>query len=323
MKKFLHANIFRSSLLIVLLAAFLFLYLPYRRDIKNAYAKLNALERQVVDTDCGPIEIAERGEGQPVLAVHGIAGGADQGLGLVESYLGTGYKVIAPSRFGYLGSPLPADATPATQADAFVCLLDALEIRQATVVATSAGGTSALQMALRHPERIQSLVLLSTAAPTVGKYVTLPPKPVAQVVFNSDFLMWGITTHLQPMMYPAVGIPEGYPRSAVEQASVSGVIRSVLPIRQRTQGFVFDMFTSNLDMDQYPEQYPMEAIRVPTLIIHAVDDPLAKYENAEALAARIPTAKLVSIPSGGHLFLGMDETVRSEIAQFLSFSLAR
>ena len=129
--------------------------------------------------------------------------------------------------------------------------------------------------------------------------------------------MWVLTTHFQTAMQPAIGIPEGYVFTDAEQAMVSDVIRSVLPIERRTAGFVFDMFTSNLDMDQHLDQYPMESIRVPTLIIHAVDDPLAKYENAAALAARIPKAELLSIPSGGHLLLRMEETVRQEIARFV------
>ena len=304
-------------ILVALIGWALFLYLPYRRDIRNAYAHLDSIERQVVETECGPIEVAIRGEGEPVLVSHGIGGGFDQGLGLAEAYLGDGYKIIAPSRFGYHATPLPADATPASQADAFVCLLDALEIERITVVANSAGGTSAIQMALRHPERIEALVLISTAAPTVGEYISLPPKPVIQFVFGSDFLMWMITTHFESMMQPTVGVPGGYALSEVEQLMVTGVIRSILPIKPRTDGFVFDMFTSNQDMDQHPDQYPMEAIRVPTLVIHAVDDPLAKYENAEALAARIPNAKLLSIPSGGHLLLRMEEMVRAEIARFI------
>ena len=295
----------------------LLVYLPYRRDIQNAYNNLDTIERQVVETGCGPIEVAIRGEGEPVLVSHGIGGGFDQGLGLAKVYLGDGYKVIAPSRFGYHATPLPADATPASQSDAFVCLLDSLHIEKVTVMANSAGGTSALQMALRHPERIHALVFVSTAAPTVGTYISLPPKPVIQTVFGSDFLMWALTTHFQSAMQPAIGIPDGYVFTDAEQAMVSDVIRSVLPIKPRTAGFVFDMFTSNLDMDQHPDQYPMETIRVPILIIHAVDDPLAKYENAEALAARIPDAELLSIPSGGHLLLRMEGTVRQEIARFV------
>jgi pimeloyl-ACP methyl ester carboxylesterase len=303
---------------ILLVLSFVFLYLPYRRDIRNAYAKLDSIERQVVATDCGPIEIAVQGEGETILVSHGIGGGFDQGLGLAEAYLGDGYKVIAPSRFGYHGTPLPADASPASQADAFVCLLDSLGIQQVTVMANSAGGTSAIQLALHHPERIKALVFVSTAAPSVGEYnVTLPPKPVIQTVFGSDFLTWMLTHHFESAMKPAMGIPQGYTLSEMEQAQVTAVIRSVLPIKRRTAGFVFDMFTSNLDMDNHPDQYPLEEINVPVLVIHAVDDSLAPYTNAEALAKRIPDANLLSIPSGGHLLLSQEATVRSEIARFL------
>ena len=319
MNQFIHSNALRLSILMIILLAFIFLlYLPYRRDIRNAYDHLESLERQIVETDCGPIEVAIRGEGEPVLVIHGISGGFDQGIGISQSSLGAGYKAIAPSRFGYLGTPMPANATPATQADAYVCLLDALHLEKVTIMAYSAGGTSAVQMALRHPDRVKALIFVSTAAPTVGEYIALPPKPVIQFAFNSDFLMWVITTHFQQIMKPAMGVPARYPLSEAERLQVSDSIRSVLPIELRTAGFVFDMFTSNVDMDQHPADYPMESIRIPTLIIHAVDDSLASYENAKALAERIPNAKLFSIPSGGHLLLGSDETVRSETALFLS-----
>jgi pimeloyl-ACP methyl ester carboxylesterase len=305
------------TLALILLAMVLSLYLPYRRDIKNAYSRLSSLDRQVIDTSCGPVEVAIYGQGEPVLVIHGISGGFDQGLGIAQSYLGDGYQIIVPSRFGYLGTPMPVDATPQSQADAFVCLLDALKIDKATVVANSAGGTPAVQMALRHPERVRELVFISTIAPTVGKPISLPPRPVIQIVFGSDFLMWTITTYFQSVMRPAVGVPEGYVLSDDEGKAVSDVIRSVLPIQLRTEGFVFDMFTSNRDMDQHPDLYPLENIAVPALVIHAVDDSLASYENARALAERIPGARLVSIPTGGHLLLGNNELVRSEISQFL------
>ncbi len=115
-----------------------------------------------------------------------------------------------------------------------------------------------------------------------------------------------------------MGVPASYPLSEAEQLQVSDSIRSVLPIKLRTTAFVFDMFTSNTDMDQHPQDFPMESISVPTLVVHAVDDPLASYENAKVLAERIPNAKLLSIPSGGHLLLGSTEIVRSEITKFLN-----
>jgi pimeloyl-ACP methyl ester carboxylesterase len=120
-------------------------------------------------------------------------------------------------------------------------------------------------------------------------------------------------------MRPAMGVPEGYVLSDEEGKVVLDVIRSVLPIQLRTKGFVFDMFTSNRDMDRHPDQYPLENIAVSALVIHAADDSLASYENARALAERIPGARLLSIPTGGHLLLGDNDLIRSEIAKFLRF----
>ena len=94
---------------------------------------------QVNDTPCGQIEYIEGGSGAPVLAVHGVGGGFDQGLPMVEDFLGDGFLYIVPSRFGYLRTPLPGDALPASQADTYVCLLDALGLQWISVMKMSVG----------------------------------------------------------------------------------------------------------------------------------------------------------------------------------------
>ena len=305
-------------LAILAILVMVFLYLPYRRDISAAYQQLDAIERQTIETACGPIEAAIRGQGEPVLISHGIAGGFDQGLGLAEAHLSEGMQAIAVSRFGYMGTPLPDNASPAAQADAYICLLDALKLDKVTVMANSAGGPSAVQMALRHPGRVKALVLVSAAAPaTAAENISLPPKPVIKAVFGSDFLMWLITAKFQGMMHATVGVPEGYPLTEADQVLVSGLIRSILPIQPRQAGFVFDMFTSNMDMDQNPLAYPLEDLHVPTLVISAIDDPLVKYANAEAMAKRIPDAQFKVFPSGGHLLLGSGDIARVVITDFL------
>jgi pimeloyl-ACP methyl ester carboxylesterase len=126
-------------------------YLRYRRDMSAARARLATMERHVLSTPWGAVEYAERGDGEPVLVVHGIFQHCVAGLFSVRDLL-LDRRVIAPSRFGCLGSSMPPNATPSAQADAFAALLDALHIRQIDVVAFSAGATSALQLALRHPE---------------------------------------------------------------------------------------------------------------------------------------------------------------------------
>ena len=104
--------------------------------------------------------------------------------------------MIAVSRFGYLRTPLPKDASAAAQADAHACLLDALNIKRAAVLGTSAGGPSSLQFALRHPDRTAALVLLVPAAyaprPNQAPAVHTPRGTpfLFDTALRSDFLFW-------------------------------------------------------------------------------------------------------------------------------------
>jgi 2-hydroxy-6-oxonona-2,4-dienedioate hydrolase len=136
--------------------------ISYREEIRRARARVAAGSR-MLETASGPIEYAEAGEGQPVLVIHGAGGGYDQGLDLAAGLVRYGYRVITVSRFGYLRTPLPRDASPAAQADAHAAVLDALHIPRCAVFGVSAGGPSALQLALRHPDRVTALILMVPA----------------------------------------------------------------------------------------------------------------------------------------------------------------
>lgn len=74
------------------------------------------------------------------------------------------------------------------------------------------------------------------------------------------------------------------------------------------------MYVSNPDINT---GYPLEEITAPVLLINAMDDPLALYDNARAMAERIPGARLVTVESGGHMLLGHGERIRVEIREFL------
>ena len=131
----------------------------FRADMERAHAH-TADGGELLKTRCGPIEFQQAGTGVPLLVVHGSGGGHDQGMAFAGPLAQHGMRVIAMSRFGYLRTPMPVDASAAAQADAHVCLLDALGIRRAAVMGGSAGAPSALQMALRHPNRVSALILL-------------------------------------------------------------------------------------------------------------------------------------------------------------------
>ena len=284
-------------------------YLRYRRDMNAACARLDVVDRHVVPTPWGTVEYVERGSGEPVLVVHGIFQHCVSGLlSFVDS--APDRRIIAPSRFGYLSSNMPPNATPAAQADAFAALLDALGIDQIDVVALSAGTPSALQLALRHPERVKHLAVL------VGN---LPGSPTAIVQpswtrrINRQFVLWALR-----MFAPATtarlvaAVPREFAMSDDDALYIGEFIDSLFPMSP--EGFNFDLFVSNADVTTYT----LEAIRVPTLIAHTRDDQLASHEASQRAAARIPGARFVSLESGGHLMLGQTHVLRDELARFFA-----
>ena len=114
------------------------LLVKWRFDGDMRRARAHAAQGSLLlATRCGPIEYQEAGAGVPLLAVHGSGGGHDQGMAFAAALASRGIRVIAMSRFGYLRTPMPSDASAAAQADAHVCLLDALGIPKAAVMGGS------------------------------------------------------------------------------------------------------------------------------------------------------------------------------------------
>ena len=87
----------------------------------------------------------------------------DQTLDMTGALAKEGFRLIAPSRFGYLQSSVPEHFTVAMQSDAYVALLDHLGIAQVAVAGISAGAWSCLDFAIRHSDRCRALILLVPA----------------------------------------------------------------------------------------------------------------------------------------------------------------
>ena len=83
-------------------------YVSYRNDIA-AERDRALLGGTMIETSYGPIEYSTLGQGSPVLVIHGTGGGWDQGIYAARSVVQYGFRLIAPSRFGYLRTPLPTD----------------------------------------------------------------------------------------------------------------------------------------------------------------------------------------------------------------------
>ncbi len=289
------------------------LFIRYRRDLNAARARLAAVERHVISTKWGAIEYAERGHGDPVLVVHGIYHNCVGGLLSVRDLL-PDRRVIAPSRFGYLGSSMPPNATPAAQADALAALLDALGIGQIDVIGLSAGATSALQLALRHPKKLTHLAVLVGNLPGSPTAVVQP----ARAKLDRQFMMWALKTFAPSKMARLVAaVPKEFAMTGEDARFVAEFIDSLFPVS--SEGFIFDAFVSNADVNDYN----LAAISVPTLIVHTKDDQLASHQASKHAAERIPGARFVSLESGGHLMLGQTKIIRDELAHFFGESSDR
>ena len=283
--------------------------------LRTARARIAALAQTALRTPDGVVCYADTGAGAPVLVVHGIFGGADAALRQLAPLVPDGFRIIAPSRFGYLGSALPAGASPARQADAFAALLERLGIEKAAVVAASAGATSALQLAIRHPEHVSALVLVSPNGP--GCQHDRPPMPraVARTLWGSERLMWLLRHRFTARLLRMMGVPGDRTLSLADRDRVTAELDGIFPVTDRVDGALFDAFVSNPDINH---GYEYTRITAPTLIVHARDDALAPCWAAIALAQSIPHARLhVLEDGGGHLMLGEHPEIATEIQALL------
>ena len=307
------------AFLFALTAAGIAVVVCFTRDLSKAHRRL-AGRSQAIETSFGQLEYAAIGSGDSVLVVHGAAGGFDQSLDMTGELARRGFRVIAPSRFGYLRSAMPSHPTLASQADAYAELLDRLHVGKVAVVGISAGAWSSLQFAIRHPEHCRALVLLVPA-----NY--LPPNTkihgglVAQAIFGSDFAAW-VALKLTPLIPGAmVGVMLGTDPSVVagastsEKARVQRVLDDLLPITPRASGIAFDLKTAGTD-----DPLPVGNIACPVLAISAKDDQFNTAVRAKWIAQHVANGRAIVFPTGGHALVGHFTDALNESVVFMQSS---
>ena len=304
-----------------LLATAAVLWLVFQRDMSELHARVVG-RSESVDTSFGALEYAVAGEGPPVLAIHGSGGGFDQALEMVGPLAAYGYRLIAPSRFGYLGSEFPQDASPETQADAFAELLDHLGEAKVAIFGGSAGALSAMQFAIRYPERCSALVLMVPATFSPDRRPNTGPfeAPIAQFLvtraLRSDFLFWLAATFASDALTRTILATEPRVVDAAgpeERKRVKAVLRHILPVSRRARGLLLDMRTAGA-----PPRYALERIACPVLAISAQDDLYGTATSAEYAAVNVREGRLVLYRDGGHLLAGQSRDVWLKIAAFLA-----
>jgi 2-hydroxy-6-oxonona-2,4-dienedioate hydrolase len=284
------------------------LFLP---DIGRSYERVRG-HSQILSSPYGEIEYVVAGSGPAVLVIHGSGGGYDQGQLLSQVVLNEDFQSVIPSRFGYLGSTYYEGATWDDQAHAYAYLLDELGLQRVAVIALSHGGPSALVFSELYPERVSSLTLLSCgvatqesedqdAANRKGERLT--------ALFNYDFPYWVVSKAFNGRFMELMGADRAVVASLdpEQREWVHRVIDYMNPVSARAAGALFD------NRAVLPGER-IRSITAPTLVVHATDDRLQLFHNAEFAAANIPGARLMRFDHGGHVVMVVEgEAIRAAV----------
>lgn len=305
--------IFAVVLLSGVLATSLWALAETRKRIATLEAK-----RSLTQTQHGEIEYVDWGEGKPVLVIHGAGGGFDQGRLLARAIGGDGFRWISVSRFGYLGSAMPNAPSTAAQAEAFVDLLDALGVERVSILAMSGGVPPSLKFAEMFPERVDRMMLLSSA-PFTPFTPVVEDRPIPtwaySALLGNDVFYWVLTKvargQLEEAFDARADLREGL--SDEEELFVRDLIDTFLPASRRVAG------VNNEGAAVAPAaNYDLESIRAEVLVVHARDDRLNPFAVGEAIAARIPRSRLLVLDQGGHLLLGHHAELSREFQVLLA-----
>jgi 2-hydroxy-6-oxonona-2,4-dienedioate hydrolase len=291
----------------------------YSSAIASARGLVDPSLSTVIPSRFGDLEYAEAGAGTPFLMIHGTGGGFDQGLFFTRRFSGAGYRVIAPSRFGYLRSNFPDDPSSENQADAFVDLLDHLGINKIAIAGGSAGALSAMAFAIRRPDRCAALLPLVPAAyaPRDTPPQSVPPEQMgmAMAVLKSDFLFWLAIAAVPDLLTEALLATKPAlvkAASAEEQERARRILTSILPVSRRARGLLND---ARLAGD--PQPMDLASIAAPSLAVSYEDDGFDTAVAARYIASSIPGGRVEIFPDGGHIGIGHDGEAFAVIDAFL------
>ncbi|MBS7250977.1 MAG: alpha/beta fold hydrolase [Candidatus Freyarchaeota archaeon] len=229
------------------------------------------------------------GKGPALVLIHGMGGDSTEWSPLIPE-LSREVRCIAVDLRGHGKSEKPNQ--PYTQdmfADDVAALLDTLKIDKAYICGVSMGGFVALKMALNHPEKVNGLILIDTAA-------RIPPKSIEAgarwaKAFAEKGLEGYIEAEIKDIFHPMFVRRH---KDAVKRFADSMRTRDPTTVSRIQQGY----------MKSPPAlENEIKKIKVPTLIIHGREDEVVPVEEAEFIHKQIPNSQIAIIPFAGHAAL--------------------
>jgi pimeloyl-ACP methyl ester carboxylesterase len=203
----------------------------------------------------------------------------------------------APGHPGYTAADLVGDAAG---------VLDAYGIPSAHFVGDSAGGALAQLFALGFPDRVRSLVVISTTAAAPGDRDLPTPTDRFGRFLSTATVDWSDRASVVDYVVGYCRMLAGDKRR-FDEAQMRDLVRHDV---ERARDFAARR-NHDLQAEGESPSRPLSSIAVATLVIHGTADPMFPVEHGEALAREIPDASLLRLDGADH---GIDPADRETIA---------
>lgn len=231
------------------------------------------------------------GSGQPLLLIEGIGYASWMWFKQVPM-LSRQFQVILFDNRGVGQSDMPAGAyTTAMMADDAAGLLEALGIEQAHVMGISMGGMIAQELVLRHPQKVDGLILGCT---TPGGPVAPPPTAEYMAYLTESAKMATLEEKYRAGF--ELGAAAGYYQENPQD------LEAMLGPRLANPQPAAAFFSQAAAVQSHNTWDRLGEIQAPTLIAHGDADRVVPVQNADLLAERITDSQKVIFPGAGHAF---------------------
>ena len=256
------------------------------------------------------------GQGQPLVMIHGGLGGGEGCAAFVEhhaSNLSRQFKLIVYDRRAAGQSSAPEDGYSIKNcAQDLYSLLTHLEVSNAHILGSSAGGPIAMQFALEHPNMTDTLLLINTMSYALESERAIRQRELDQLRADEASIgKLASTEHALESRWP--GLRESQPDR----------FQKLLDINlERFEG-IASTVQSYLDIGDSIESRLSE-LAMPTLIVHGDSDSRISVNCSHQLQKAIPDSELYIVPGAEHGLLSNEpELVRNLILQFLQRRVAQ
>lgn len=265
---------------------------------------------EIITTALGPVEAEVHGTGTPVIVLHGSPGGIDAARMMIRFLSPARFRTIVLSRPGYLGTPLdPADTSIDHEADLLAAVLDTLSVDRAGVLAWSGGGPPAYRLAVRHPERVSSLIQVAALS---SRWVAPAPSLSQRFLFGTNAGQWLIrflARRAPGQVIEGALAGEGSLRGDELKPLTAGVIAdpeqrgAVLAVSATTGWNGPRKAGWDNDVANYGaiDSLDLDRVRCPVLLIHGDADTDVVPEFSYTAHNALPDSTLVIMRRGTHL----------------------